>query len=68
MPDTLVKILEAVDLVLGALSGFPVVGQTAAISQALERIVLKAAQAHQELVGAPLDMTKLHEIQPPPED
>jgi hypothetical protein len=62
--NALLVVLKAIDALLVAASQIPGIGDTALVAEALEQIALKAVQAHQDIVGMPLDLSKLHDIQP----
>lgn len=63
---TLLMILAVVDQLLTIAQAIPSVGIPAGVADALVKIAQKAIQAHQTLTGQPLDMSKLHDIQPAP--
>lgn len=62
--NPLLRILETIDGLLSVADQLPVVGATAEIAQAFERIAAKTLQQHQAIVGTPLDLSKLHDIKP----
>lgn len=60
----LAKLLSTIDALLTLGESLPVVGPTALIAESLISIAQKAAAKHKEITGQPLDISKLHDIDP----
>jgi hypothetical protein len=70
-PTALDNALTGTEITLDLLAGFggainPAVPAIAALLARLERIAAKSIHAHEAITGQPLDLTRLHRIEPLP--